>query len=62
MNTLNQQTLYGVLSTRYDVGFSQDIADQVHALNQRDIQFLDIKELNDLGSNPIKVPNATYDF
>ncbi len=38
----------GPLADRYCVGFSQDIADQVDRLNKRDIQILDIKELNDL--------------
>lgn len=50
MNTLNSQTLYGALAVRYDTGFSQDIADQVQALARRDIQLLDIKDLNDLAA------------
>jgi len=48
MNILEKQALFGALAKRYDVGFSQGIADQIESLSCRDIQFLDIKELNDL--------------
>lgn len=48
MNNNNEQALFGLLADRYDVGFSQDISDRVTRLDARDIQFLEIKELNDL--------------
>jgi hypothetical protein len=50
MTANEAQALYGALSARYGVGFSQDIADQVERLNERDTGFLDIKELNDLAA------------
>ncbi len=48
MGFIGFEGLLEVLAKRYSVGFSQEIADQVTYLKQRDIQFLDIKELNDL--------------
>lgn len=36
------------LEERYGAGFSQYLTDQIGRLDQREIDFLDIKELNDL--------------
>ena len=39
---------FDVLSARYDVGFSQQIADSLKSRNQREIGLLDIKHLDEL--------------
>lgn len=44
------QSVFESLSVRYGVGFSQQTADKVARLAKRDIQFLEIKELNDLAA------------
>lgn len=36
------------LAVRHNVGFLQEVADRMKEFERRDIQFLDIKELNDL--------------
>lgn len=41
---------FEVLASRYNVGFSQQTADKLARLAKRDIQFLEIKELNDLAA------------
>lgn len=41
---------FEVLASRYNVGFAQQTADKVARLAKRDIQFLEIKELNDLAA------------
>jgi len=38
------------LADRHNIGFLQEIADRVACLDKRDIQFLDIKEVNDLAA------------
>lgn len=48
--TTRPQALYGALAVRYDTGFSQEISDSIDSLTQREIQLLDIKELNDLAA------------
>lgn len=48
MTFQDTSALYGVLAQRYDVGFSQGITDEIDRLERRDIQLLEIKELNDL--------------
>ena len=57
------EDLSGVLAERYSVGFSQEIADQVTHLKQRDIQFLYIKELNDLaGEYRARIKGLVADY
>jgi len=41
---------FEALALRYNVGFAQQTIDKLARLNQRDIQFLEIKELNDLAA------------
>lgn len=38
------------LSERYPIAFAQEITDQLSRLDRRDVQLLDIKELNDLAA------------
>lgn len=44
----SQKTDSEALASRYGAGFSQYVTDQIECLDRRDIDFLDIKELNDL--------------
>lgn len=42
--------VFDAMSVRYDVGVSQQIADELDCLEQRNIDFFDIKHLNDLAA------------
>ncbi|MBU0858848.1 MAG: hypothetical protein KJ667_02820 [Alphaproteobacteria bacterium] len=43
-------TMVDSLAARYEVSFAQDVSDQIIRLRRRDVQLLDIKELNDLAA------------
>jgi hypothetical protein len=45
------ENVFELLGCRYQVGFSQQTADDVVRLNKREGEFLDIKELNDLAAD-----------
>lgn len=48
MKYVQTQAEMAALEQRYGAGFAQYLTDQIERLNTREIDFLDIKELNDL--------------
>lgn len=48
--TIHKTAALQVLLERFPVGFAQEILDKVQANAERETQFLDIKELNDLAA------------
>lgn len=50
MEHSKQDSLFGDQAEHYPVGFAQEISSRVHRLQQREIQLLDIKSLNDLAA------------
>ena len=48
MEYLEAKSPYGEMVLSYGAGFTQDIADQTARLDKRDVQLLEVKEMNDL--------------
>lgn len=50
MEYLEANSPYGEMVLSYGAGFTQDIADQTARLDKRDVQLLEVKEMNDLAA------------